>query len=261
MSFDVNLKEPEAAGPESAAAMPPHHVLASAFILCLSVSCLRGLAPAAAAFGLSLATLWFRRRSIPAGRLKRALAASNLFLIFLWLTLPLGLDPAGSLFSLGPLHVREAGLRQALIITLKANSVILIFMAFTGACGFEEICSGLRALRVPERLITLLRLVARHIFTLAEEWRRLATAARLRGFTPRCDRHTYRTAANLMGMLLVRTHGRAERIHKAMLLRGFSGSFPALLPEHAGNTSRGWLLLGLACFFSAFLLFFDVARP
>ena len=37
--------------------------------------------------------------------------------------------------------------------------------------------------------------------------------------------HTYRTYAYLVGMLLVKSHDRAERVRSAMLCRGFKGRF------------------------------------
>ena len=51
---------------------------------------------------------------------------------------------------------------------------------------------------------------------------------RIRGFVPRTNIHTYRSYAYLVGMLLVRSYDRAERIHKAMLCRGFSGKYYTL---------------------------------
>ena len=46
-----------------------------------------------------------------------------------------------------------------------------------------------------------------------------------RGFRPRLDRHTYRSLGYLVGMLLVRSFDRAERILAAMKCRGFQGHF------------------------------------
>ena len=40
--------------------------------------------------------------------------------------------------------------------------------------------------------------------------------------------HTYKTIAYLVGMLLVRSCDRAERVHNAMLCRGFRGRLYSL---------------------------------
>jgi cobalt/nickel transport system permease protein len=50
----------------------------------------------------------------------------------------------------------------------------------------------------------------------------------VRGFRMRADWHTYRTLGNLAGTLLVRGHERAQRVHQAMLARGFDGTFRSL---------------------------------
>jgi cobalt/nickel transport system permease protein len=49
-----------------------------------------------------------------------------------------------------------------------------------------------------------------------------------RAFRPRTDRHTWRSLGWLVGMLLVRSFERAERVLGAMKCRGFTGRMPAL---------------------------------
>jgi cobalt/nickel transport system permease protein len=53
-------------------------------------------------------------------------------------------------------------------------------------------------------------------------------AVRVRGFRNRAARHAYATAGRVAGTLLVRGHERAERVHQAMLCRGFDGQFRSL---------------------------------
>ena len=48
---------------------------------------------------------------------------------------------------------------------------------------------------------------------------------KMRGFRPRMNWHTYRTYGYLVGMLLVRSLERSERIVAAMKCRGFRGRF------------------------------------
>jgi cobalt/nickel transport system permease protein len=53
-----------------------------------------------------------------------------------------------------------------------------------------------------------------------------------RCFRPGTGMHTYRTYAYLVGMLLVRSHGRSRSIYNAMLCRGFRGHFPVVNHFH-----------------------------
>jgi cobalt/nickel transport system permease protein len=47
----------------------------------------------------------------------------------------------------------------------------------------------------------------------------------IRGFKPKTNFHTYKTFGYLIGMLLIRSYERSERIWNAMLCRGFQGRF------------------------------------
>jgi cobalt/nickel transport system permease protein len=49
---------------------------------------------------------------------------------------------------------------------------------------------------------------------------------RARCFRPGVNLHSYRSYAQLMGMLLVRSLDRAERVGEAMLCRGYAGKLP-----------------------------------
>ena len=51
---------------------------------------------------------------------------------------------------------------------------------------------------------------------------------KVRCFQPGLNRHTYRTVGYLVGMLLVRSFDRSERILSAMLCRGFAGRYYVL---------------------------------
>jgi cobalt/nickel transport system permease protein len=68
-------------------------------------------------------------------------------------------------------------------------------------------------------------------------------AARVRGFQPMTNLHTYRTYAYVVGMLFVRAGERAERVQQAMLCRGFKRKFYCLQEFRAG--SSGWIFTAL----------------
>ena len=52
-----------------------------------------------------------------------------------------------------------------------------------------------------------------------------ARTVKTRGFRPRMDWHTYRSYGYLVGMLLVRSLDRSQRVLAAMKCRGFRGRF------------------------------------
>ena len=148
----------------------------------------------------------------------------NGFILFLWFTLPF--TTAGSpLFSIGRLTVTGTGVHNAALITLKSNTIILALMALTATMSVFTMGRALDDLHVPSKVVHLIFLTYRYIHVIYQEYNRLITAVKVRGFRPRNDIHTYRTYAYLVGMLFVKSYDRAERVRAAMLCRGFQGKF------------------------------------
>lgn len=224
------------------------HKLLAAFALAFAVASLSSLALSALSLGgatvLALAARLPRRTAVS------ALLRVNVFFLFLLCVMPLAfgdIAPKDAIFSLGPVHWTPAGFTAAFRAALKGNAILFLFLALPGTSPFVLNCKALLDLGLPEKLVTLLQLVARHAVTLRRELNALFTAAALRGFTPRCNPRTYRTTAYLAGMLLVRALDRSRRIEKAMLLRGFTGKLPLLLPPEQGISAWSLPLLLVHC--------------
>ena len=163
----------------------------------------------------------------PLGGLLRRLLAVNLFLALFWCFTP-WTTPGTPYAALGPCVITREGLTLALVTSLKVNALACLFLALAGSMAPGAAAHALADLGLPDKLVFLLLLAARDIHLLFAEWNALRVAAALRGFRPRCDLHTYRTLASLLGLLLVRGHDRACRVHEAMLLRAFSGKFTSI---------------------------------
>lgn len=179
--------------------------------------------------------------------LKRFLAV-NLFIAFLWLFIPFSL-PGQALFHLGPLAYTREGVRLALLLTLKSNAAFLALLALVGTIPVQQLGSALQALGLPDKICHLLLFSYRYLFVIRREYLRLLTAAEARGFRPRTNALTYRTYAWLLGMLLVKSWDRAERVHQAMLCRGFHGRFYCLADfvyQRADAVFLGAALVGSA---------------
>ena len=194
---------------------------------------------AAALAGLCCGLLWLALALAgprpPLRPLAGRLLVVNAFVLLLWLTTPWA-TPGLAVWHLGPLAVTGEGLRLATLVTFKANALACVFMALAATLDIPSLTQGLRGLRCPHSLVLLLVMGLRNIHVLGEEWQRLHTAARLRGFVPRTSLHAYRTLASLLALLLLRSLDRASRVREAMLLRGFAGQF-AVGPTPALKTS------------------------
>jgi cobalt/nickel transport system permease protein len=101
---------------------------------------------------------------------------------------------------------------------------------------------ALHHLHLPEKLVHLMLFTVRYVEVLRREYGRLAAAMKARGFRPRMNRHTYRAYGYLVGMLLVRSLDRSERIVAAMKCRGFRGRF-YLLDHFALARRDGWFAM------------------
>lgn len=203
-------------------ALDPRALLLAAAGAALCFSCIRSLALSWACLGLAV-VLAAARRLAPVPLLKQ-LAVANFFVLFVWLTVPLTM-PGETVARLGALAWSGEGVRLALLVTLKCNAILLSFLALAGGLTLPGIGCALERLRVPEKLVFLFLFTCRYIHVIGEEWRRLQVAARLRGFAPRTDLHTYRTVGAMLGLTLINAIDRSRRIHEAMLLRGFRGTF------------------------------------
>jgi cobalt/nickel transport system permease protein len=172
--------------------------------------------------------LWAR---LDVRKLLVRLLVVNTFVLMLWLFLPFSV-PGREAFSLGPFTVTEEGIRSSLTITLKTNAVVLLTIGVFGTSEVFSLAHALVHLKMPRKLVHLFFFFYRYLSVLHEEYTKLRTAMKLRGFRPASGMHTYRTYAYLVGMLLVRSYERSERIYEAMLCRGFHGHFPVISHFH-----------------------------
>ena len=158
-------------------------------------------------------------------------AAVNIFVCFLALFLPF---TAGgeTLFRVGPLSFGRAGALKGAAVVLKANAIVLIFTALLSTVELPTLGRALQALGAPRKLTQLFFFTIRYIDLLHHEYQRLRNAMRVRCFRPGLSLHTYRTYGYLVGMLLVHSFDRSERVLAAMKCRGFQGEFRVLHRFH-----------------------------
>ncbi|MEK6233782.1 MAG: cobalt ECF transporter T component CbiQ [Planctomycetales bacterium] len=92
---------------------------------------------------------------------------------------------------------------------------------------FDSILSALRRLRLPAVLVAVLSFTYRYLFVLVDELNRMSRARSARTFR-RNGIFRLQDLASVISMLLLRSFERAERVHRAMLARGFDGDMKTL---------------------------------
>jgi cobalt/nickel transport system permease protein len=204
----------------------------------------RDVPHALACLAASLALVQLSR--IPLSFALRRILPAGLFLGTFLILYPFGLDGEGP--RLGPFAYSPERALTAGCIVIRAAAIILLLFPLFGTSRFDVTMKAIRALRVPAPLAQLLAFSYRYIYVYVDELRRMRIALRARGFRVRPSRHAIRTAGNGLGMLLVRSVERTERIQLAMVARGYSGTFRAFddFSTRAGDVAKSAAALAAA---------------
>ena len=111
--------------------------------------------------------------------------------------------------------------------------------------GLNDIGAVLLKLKVPKVLVAQILFMYRYVDVLMDEIARVSQAYTIRSLNHQGV--AWPVWGSLVGQLLIRTLERAERIHQAMLCRGFDGKFK-LLRSYRWGYREGFYLLGWMTF-------------
>ena len=168
----------------------------------------------------------------------KRLAVVNGLILLIWLILPLTYS-GEPVLNIGPFAITRPGIILSAQITLKSNAILLTVIALVSSMSLVTLGHALSLLRIPEKIVFLFLMTVRYIFVIESEYLRLVKAVKIRGFRPGTNIHTYKTYAYLLGMLFVRASARAQRVHQAMMCRGFKGKFYSLYKF--SSTRLSWI--------------------
>ncbi len=175
-------------------------------------------------FALLLATGLVAAAGLKPGHVLKSLRVLCVFLVLLWIFLPFEI-PGKATYCVGPFQASVEGVERAVSITLKATAIVLLIVSLLATSSVFSLVHAMSHFRVPKKLLYLSFLSYRYIHVINAEYQRLRNAMRIRGFRPKTNFHSYKSFGYLIGMLLIRSYERSERIYKAMLCRGFHGGF------------------------------------
>ncbi|MEW6351638.1 MAG: cobalt ECF transporter T component CbiQ [Thermodesulfobacteriota bacterium] len=184
-------------------------------------------------------------------KILRRMVIVNSFIAMIWMFLPFTV-PGETIWSLGPLTVQWEGLVFALLITIKSNVILLTVITLLGTTPVFDLVHALSHMGVPERLIHVFFFCFRYVHVIHDEYLRLLKAMKIRGFRPATNLHTYRSYAYLVGMLLVKSFDRSQKILAAMKCRGFQGKFYIL--HHYNMRRSDYALAACSVAFAAIVL-------
>jgi len=116
--------------------------------------------------------------------------------------------------------LQPGGWRHFLLLVGRSTLALGVVLLLSQTTPFAALLRLLRRLRLPALLVTLLALMYRYLFVLADEAERLQRARASRTFSRRRGRD-WRAIAAVAGRLFGRASERSERIYGAMCARGW----------------------------------------
>ena len=153
-------------------------------------------------------------------------------------------------FRVGSMEI-SVGWLSFVAILLRGLVAAQALFALVRTTGLHRLGGALHRLGLPNVMVSQLLFVHRYLFVLLQEALSMERARAARGF----GRKSYplKLWGVFVGQLLLRTVNRSERIHRAMLSRGFNGTLP--LVTHGRWKLHDTLFLAVCTLFCLGLFF------
>lgn len=151
------------------------------------------------------------------------------------------------LLMAGGLLAYEQGMPSGASVLCKGYLAALLLAMLTATTPLSELLWALRALRAPHALNVILGMMYRYTSLLSEEYARMERARNCRTVRP-LGWNRFAIYGHQFGHLILRSWDRADRVHAAMLSRGFTGAWPAKERRQFSGWDLGFLLLAAGCF-------------
>jgi cobalt/nickel transport system permease protein len=121
--------------------------------------------------------------------------------------------------------VSQHGLEAGIALLIKGTLGVLASLTLAATTEPNELLLGLERLHLPQQLVQIMSFMVRYLDVVTGEMQRMRIARESRGFTARNPKH-WPVLARSAGALFIRSYERGERVHLAMLSRGYSGRMP-----------------------------------
>ncbi len=126
------------------------------------------------------------------------------------------------MFKIGPAAVSRTGLLSFSGIAVKSFLSVVAVVILTAGTPFPDLLKALRDLRVPAVVVMVMSFMYRYLFIIEDEFMKMKQARE-----SRCakgpGRLRFKSLANMVGVLFIRSHERSEAVYLAMCSRGFRG--------------------------------------
>ncbi|MEU7915230.1 cobalt ECF transporter T component CbiQ [Microbispora bryophytorum] len=176
---------------------------------------------------------------VPAGMIVRRMAIEVPFVLF---ALAIPLIGTGERVQVLGLSLSAPGLWAAWNILAKASLGVVASILLAATTEPRMMLLGAERLRLPRLLVQIATFMLRYLDVILDQMRRMRIARESRGFVAR-DLRQAPVLAKSAGALFIRSYERGERVHLAMLSRGYIGEMPTIRDISA--TGRDWAMAGM----------------
>jgi cobalt/nickel transport system permease protein len=171
---------------------------------------------------------------VPYGLVLRRTAIEVPFVAF---ALALPFVATGEKVAVLGLRLSEDGLWGSWNILAKGTLGVVASVLLAATTEPRLLLLGIERLRMPQLITQIAAFMLRYGDVVAGELRRMRVARAARGFEPRGLRDAGVLARSL-GALFLRSYERGERVHLAMVSRGYDGRMPVL--HDVGASAAQW---------------------
>jgi cobalt/nickel transport system permease protein len=148
----------------------------------------------------------------------------------------------GESYEVAGFTLYREGILAGTAIVAKGTLGVLGAITLSSTSTAREILRGLERLHLPALMVNIASFMLRYLNVVTDEMERMRIARASRGFEARGIRD-WRILSSVIATLFMRSYERGERVHLAMLSRGFTGVIPRT-PE--APASRKVLVQALA---------------
>lgn len=132
----------------------------------------------------------------------------------------------------------QPGLLAAWGILIKGTLGVFASVLLASTTPARSILIGLERMHVPRALVQIAAFMLRYSQVVTDEMHRMHVARESRGFAATGVK-SWPTISRSAGALFIRSYERGERVHLAMLSRGYTGVMPVLHPSV--TTRNDWI--------------------
>ena len=132
---------------------------------------------------------------------------------------------SGETLEFGPFTLYEEGLLAAAAIVAKGSLGVLTAICLSASTQAREMLRGFERLRMPAVMVQIITFMLRYVNVVNDELARMRVARESRGFVASGIKD-WKFLAATAGSLFIRSYERGERVHLAMLSRGYVGKLP-----------------------------------